>query len=147
MNFILNCKFSDRNTPVRPEEAEGLIPRIGTMAELNEYETLNIVQAREWAFSSRTIKSANRLAEPYVRLLHAKMFDEVWKWAGTYRKNELNIGCDPSEIVQRIAQLLANTQHWINQKAFPVDECNLRFHYELVSKFIHSQMGTDVMHE
>jgi Fic-DOC domain mobile mystery protein B len=134
MNFILNPKFSNGNTPIRPEEAEQLIPRISTMAELNEYEALNIVQAREWAFNRRTIKSTNPLEGSYVRLLHAKMFDEVWKWAGTYRKNELNIGCDPSEIVQRIPQLLANTQHWIDQKVFPIDECILRFHYDLVSK-------------
>jgi hypothetical protein len=46
MNFILNPKFSDGNTPIRPEEAEQLIPRISTMGELNEYEALNIVQAR-----------------------------------------------------------------------------------------------------
>ena len=134
MNFILNPKFSDGNTPIRPEEAEALIPRISTMAELNEYEALNIVQAREWAFNSRTMKSMNPLDESYVRALHGKMFDKVWKWAGTYRKNELNIGCDPREILQRIPQLLANTQHWIDHKVFPVDECILRFHYELVSK-------------
>ena len=134
MNFILNPKFSDGNTPIRPEEAEQLIPRISTMAELNEYEALNIVQAREWAFSSRTMKSNNPLDEAYVRALHAKMFDRVWKWAGTYRKNELNIGCDPREIVQRIPQLLANTQHWIDHKVYSLDECILRFHYDLVSK-------------
>jgi len=134
MNFILNTKLSDGNTPICPEEAEQLIPRISTMAELNEYEALNILQAKEWAFSSRAIKSTNPLEESYVRLLHAKMFDEVWKWAGAYRKNELNIGCDPSEIVQRIPQLLANTQHWIDQKVFPIDECILRLHYDLVSK-------------
>jgi Fic-DOC domain mobile mystery protein B len=134
MNFILNPKFSDGNTPIRPEEAEQLIPRISTMAELNEYEALNIVQAREWAFNDRTMKSNNPLEEPYVHVLHARMFDKVWKWAGTYRKNELNIGCDPREIVQRIPQLLGNTQHWIDQKVFPIDECILRFHYDLVSK-------------
>jgi Fic-DOC domain mobile mystery protein B len=134
MNFILNPKFPDGNTPIHPEEAEQLIPRISTMAELNEYEALNIVQAREWAFSSRTMKSSNPLDESYVRVLHGKMFDKVWKWAGTYRKNELNIGCDPREIIQRIPQLLANTQHWIGQKTFPIDECILRFHYDLVSK-------------
>jgi Fic-DOC domain mobile mystery protein B len=133
MNFILNPKFSDGNTPIRCEEAEQLIPKISTMAELNEYEALNIVQAREWAFSSRTMKSSNPLDEAYLRELHAKMFDKVWKWAGTYRKNELNIGCDPREIVQRIPQLLYNTQHWIDQKVRPIDECILRFHYELVS--------------
>jgi Fic-DOC domain mobile mystery protein B len=134
MNFILNPKFSDGNTPIRPEEAEQLLPRISIMAELNEYEALNIVQAREWAFSSRTMKSTNPLDESYVRTLHARMFDKVWKWAGTYRKNELNIGCDPREIVQRIPQLLANTQHLIDQKVFSIDECILRFHYDLVSR-------------
>jgi Fic-DOC domain mobile mystery protein B len=134
MNFIRNPKFSDGNTPIRPEEAEQLIPKISTMAELNEYEALNIVQAREWAFSSRTMKSNNPLDEAYARELHAKMFDKVWKWAGTYRKNELNLGCDPSEIVQSIPQLLGNTQHWIDQKIFSLDECVLRFHHELVSK-------------
>jgi hypothetical protein len=34
MNFILNHKYSDGNTPVRPEEAEQLIPRINTKGEL-----------------------------------------------------------------------------------------------------------------
>jgi Fic-DOC domain mobile mystery protein B len=134
MNFILNPKFSNINTPIRPEEAEQLIPKISTLAELNEYEALNIVQAREWAFSGRTMKSSHPLEEAYLRLLHGKMFDKVWKWAGTYRKNELNIGCDSREIMQRIPQLLANTQHWIDQKTFPFDESILRFHYDLVSK-------------
>ncbi len=87
MNFILNHKYSDENTPIRPEEAEQLIPRISTMGELNEYETLNILRAREWAFDNRTMKSTDPLEESYVRGLHHRMFDNVWKWAGTYRKH------------------------------------------------------------
>jgi hypothetical protein len=35
------------NTPIRPEEAEQLIPRISTIGELNEYEALNILLARD----------------------------------------------------------------------------------------------------
>ncbi len=134
MNFILNPKFPDGNAPIRPEEAEQFIPRISTMWELNEYEALNIVQAREWAFNSRTIKSTDPMKEPYVRALHRKMFDKVWKRAGTYRENELKIACDPREIVQRIPQLLSNTQYWLDQKTFPIEECLIRFHYQLVSK-------------
>jgi hypothetical protein len=42
-------------------------------------------EAREWAFNSRTVKSTNPLEESYVRILHAKMFYKVWKWAGTER--------------------------------------------------------------
>ena len=41
MNFILNQNYSDGNTPIRPEEAEHLIPQISTMSELNGYEALN----------------------------------------------------------------------------------------------------------
>jgi Fic-DOC domain mobile mystery protein B len=134
MNFVLNQKLADGNTPIRREEVEQLIPRISTMAELNEYEALNIVQAREWAFSSRTMKSTNPFEETCVRTLHIKMFDKVWKWAGTYRKHELNIGCDAREITQRIPQLLGNTQYRLQHKTFPVDECLIRFHHQLVSK-------------
>jgi Fic-DOC domain mobile mystery protein B len=153
MSFILNHKYSDGNTPIRPEEAEQLIPKISTMGELNEYEALNILQARQWAFSSRTLNSTNPLEEPYIRTLHAKMFDQVWKWAGTYRKHELNIGCDPREITQCIPQLLGNTRYWLGEKTFPIDECLIRFHHQLVSKIHpfpngngrHARMITDVL--
>jgi Fic-DOC domain mobile mystery protein B len=153
VNFILNHKYSDGNTPIRPEEADQLIPKISTMGELNEYEALNILRAHEWAFSSRTINSTNPLEEPYLRALHAKMFDQVWKWAGTYRKHELNIGCDPQEITQRIPQLLGNTSYWLDKKTFPIDECLIRFHHQLVSKIHpfpngngrHARMIADVL--
>jgi Fic-DOC domain mobile mystery protein B len=153
MNFIVDDKLADGNTPIRPEEAEQLIPRISTMGELNEYEALNIVHAKEWAFSDRIMKSKKPLEESYVRELHKRMFDEVWKWAGTYRKHEFNIGCDPREITQRIAQLLGNTQHWLDNKTFPVDESAIRFHHQLVSKIHpfangngrHARMITDVV--
>lgn len=131
MNLILNHKYSDGNTPIRAEEAEQLIPRISTMGELNEYEALNILRAREWAFDNRTMKSTDPLEEPYVRELHHRMFDNVWKWAGTYRQTERNIGCDPKEIVQRIPQLLANARYWLETKTIAMDEALLRFHHQL----------------
>jgi Fic-DOC domain mobile mystery protein B len=131
MNFILNQKYSDGNTPIRAEEAEQLIPRISTLGELNEYEALNIVTAKDWAFDDRTMKSTDPLKEPYTRELHRRMFDSVWKWAGSYRKTERNIGCDPREIGQRIPQLLDNTRYWLENKTFSPDEALLRFHHQL----------------
>lgn len=131
MNCIPNQRYPDGNTPIRPEEAEQLIPRISTRGELNEYEALNILRAREWAFECRTIKSTDPLEEPYIRELHHRMFDNVWKWAGTYRQTERNIGCGPKEIVQRVPQLLANTRYWLENKSFSIDEALLRFHHQL----------------
>ena len=153
MNFILTHRYSDGNSPIHPEEAEQLIPKISTIKELNEYEALNILAAQTWAFSNRTMNSTNPLEESYVRTLHAKMFDQVWKWAGTYRKHELNIGCDAREIMQRIPQLLGNTRYWLDKKTFPIDECLIRFHHQLVSKIHafpngngrHARMITDVL--
>jgi Fic-DOC domain mobile mystery protein B len=153
MNFILNHKYSDGNTPIRPEKAGQLIPRISTIGELNEYEALNILRAREWAFDNRTMKSTDPLEESYVRELHHRMFDNVWKWAGKYRKHELNIGCDSREILQRIPQLLGNVQYWLEHKTLPVAECLVRFHHQLVSKIHpfpngngrHARMITDVV--
>src|SRR5215471_9727996 len=153
MNFILNHQYSDGNTPIRPEEAEQLIPQISTTAELNEYEALNILEAQRWAFSPRTMNSESPLEESYVRLLHAKMFDQVWKWAGTYRRHELNIGCDPREITQHIPQLLENIKYWLENKTFAVDECLMRFHHQLVSRIHpfpngngrHARMMTDII--
>jgi len=90
--------------------------------------------------------------EFYVRTLHSKMFDQVWKWAGTYRTHEVSIGCDPAEIVQRIPQLLANAKHWLEHKTFPIDECLVRFHHQLVKihpfangNGRHARMITDVV--
>jgi Fic-DOC domain mobile mystery protein B len=77
------------------------------------------------------MKSMDPLQEPYIRELHHRMFDNVWKWAGTYRKTERNIGCDPKEITQRIPQLLANTRFRLSNETFPVDEALLRFHHQL----------------
>jgi Fic-DOC domain mobile mystery protein B len=131
MNFILDHKYSDGNTPIRTEEAEQLVPRISTIGELNEYEAVNILRAREWAFESRTMKTTDPLEEPYIRELHHRMFDNVWKWAGTYRQTERNIGCDPKEIVQRIPQLIANARYWLENKTFSTDEALLRFHHQL----------------
>jgi len=153
MNFILNQQNSDGNTPIRPAEAEQLIPQISTIAELNEYEALNLLEAQRWAFSRRTMDFEDPLAESYVRLLHAKMFNQVWKWAGTYRSHELNLGCDPREITQRIAQLLGNIRYWLGKKVFAVDECLIRFHHQLVSRIHpfpngngrHARMMTDII--
>jgi Fic-DOC domain mobile mystery protein B len=131
MNFILAHKYADGNTPIRPEEADQLIPRISTISELNEYEALNILSARDWALDGRTMKLLDPLDELYFRDLHRRMFDSVWKWAGTYRQTERNIGCDPREIAQLIPQLLGNTRYWLENKTFPTDEALLRFHHQL----------------
>jgi Fic-DOC domain mobile mystery protein B len=152
MNFILNHPLVDGNTPITLEDVEDLIPQISTMAELNEYEALNILEAQQWAFGARVMAANDPFEERYVRLLHKKMFDQVWGWAGVYRRRPVLFGRDAHEIVQLVPQLLANTKYQLEHHVFPVDECLVRFHHGLVTihpfpngNGRHSRMMTDVL--
>src|SRR5205807_9058213 len=41
-------------------------------------------------------------SDQYVRKRHGKMFDETWKWAGTYRLTGKNIAVPVHEIRERL---------------------------------------------
>jgi Fic-DOC domain mobile mystery protein B len=117
-------------TPLDPDEKAGLIPQhLSTKGELNDWEQENILQALRWM---KRIRSPDVLSEGFCRRLHAKMFDQTWSWAGTFRKSDKNIGCDWTQIGVKLAQLFGNAKWWVENKVFPVDEIAARFHRDLV---------------
>jgi Fic-DOC domain mobile mystery protein B len=117
-------------TPIDPDEAAGLLPRhITTQAELNAWEEANIVTAESWAFRQ---KKREVLEDGFVRELHRKMFNKTWRWAGTFRSSNQNIGVQWSQISARLHDLLANTRYQMAQHVFPADELAVRFHHQLV---------------
>ena len=124
--------FSGDNTSLEPEEQAELIPSLATREDLNEWERDNILRARQWALADRQLSRLNPVAEEYVRELHSRMFDQTWKWAGTYRRTAKNLGVPVPQIHERLAQLLGNAAYWIENKTYEVDECAIRFHHELV---------------
>ena len=78
----------DASTPLSSEEREGLIPSyIALRGELNEAEQANILEADAWASS----RARNVLDPRFLNTLHKRMYGNVWRWAGTYRKNQKNI--------------------------------------------------------
>jgi hypothetical protein len=56
-----------------------LSPYIMTLNSHVSPYRVSILEAQKWAFSNRTMNSKNPLNESYVRTLHTKMFDQVWK--------------------------------------------------------------------
>ena len=60
------------------------------------------------------------------------MFDDTWKWAGTFRKSDKNIGCDWTQIAVNLRQLLDNMAYWLEHNVFPSEEVAVRFHHRLV---------------
>jgi len=123
----------DGNTPLSPEEQDALIPNLATKEELNEWERQNILEAYTWALNPKSIRRRDHLTEAYVRALHLRMFDQTWKWAGTYRTTEKNIGIPHYQIRDSLAALLEDVRYWLDRQTFEPDEISIRFHHRLVS--------------
>lgn len=122
----------DAATPLTPDEREALIPSYITLRrELNEAEQANILDAEQWAFS----RKRDVLSEAFLKNLHKRMFDRVWRWAGEFRRTERNIGVDPLQIAVELRTLLGDCRYWIDNNTYPPDEIAARFHHRLV--YIH----------
>lgn len=119
-------------TPLDPDEAAALKPGLTTGRELNAFEQANITQAVAWARKSRKLKSS-LLSIDSIRLLHKRMFDDTWKWAGNFRTTGKNIGVEPYLIQSQLATLCGDGNYWLENKTFPIDICAIRFHHRLVS--------------
>jgi Fic-DOC domain mobile mystery protein B len=138
------------STPIDQNEAEGLIPvHITTMEELNRWEYENILSAEKSVFSR---KQANVLTEKYLKNLHKKMFSQVWKWAGTYRKSNKNIGVEWYHVSSSVKDLLLDTEIWVKCHSYSDVELAVRFHHRLVlihpfpnGNGRHSRMLTDII--
>lgn len=142
----------DEQTPLEEDESEGLrIISITTKGELDEFEQKNIEQAILWTIRTR-IKSEQLLSETFIRSLHQRMFGEVWKWAGQYRKTEKNIGVEHWKIPIELRLLLEDVHYWINNNTFLEDEIAIRLKHRLVSihcfpngKGRHSRLMADLI--
>jgi len=120
----------DDATPLTAEEREGLIPtNISLRRELNEVEQQNIYEATSWALLQAR---GDPLDENFARRLHARMFGKVWRWAGTYRSSDKNIGVSRWEIQIALVRVIGNVRYWIENQTYPPDEIAARFHHGIV---------------
>jgi len=128
----LNWEFTGGETQLDPDEIAGLrIPFITTRAELDEHEQANIQRARLWLNKSAR-KPANLLTDTFVKRLHKEMYNEVWKWAGQFRRTEKNIGVDPVRIATDLRQLLDDARFWVEHSTYPPDEIAIRVKHGIV---------------
>ena len=119
----------DSATALSEEERDGLIPSYITLRnELNEAEQENIIAGQEWAIT----RSRNVLDESFLNTLHQKMFGNVWRWAGKYRKSLKNIGVDAYRIPTELRLILDDCRYWIDRNTYAPDEIAARFHHKLV---------------
>jgi Fic-DOC domain mobile mystery protein B len=119
-------------TLLTAEERDGLIPtHVALRGELNELEQQNIADADSWAFA----RKRNVLDEAFLRGLHRRMFNRVWRWAGQYRTTERNLGVASYRIQPELRQAIDDALYWSEHQTYAPDELAVRFHHRLV--FVH----------
>ena len=125
--------YPDGATPLDPDEPDGLkFKHVSTRGELNQLEQAGITEGLKWLDRQ---KNPDVLSETFVLELHKRLFGSVWKWAGTFRRTEKNIGVDPIQIVIQLRQLLDDAKYWVEHGTYSPRELAARFHHKLV--FIH----------
>jgi Fic-DOC domain mobile mystery protein B len=139
-------------TPLDEEEKRALIPSLITREDLNAFEQENILEARQWAMQQATLSKLDVFTEKFLLNLHKRMFGHVWKWAGTFRKTNKNIGVDRLCIITELHQLLGDALYWSDHKTYPISDLAVIFHHRLVKIHLfpngngrHARMCADVI--
>ncbi len=150
----LELLYGEGQTPLDEDEKEGLkIKTITTQGELDEFEQLNIEKAVEWTINSN-LRLEKILSEKFIKDLHKKMYGDVWKWAGEFRRSEKNIGIAWTQIGIELKNLLDDAKYWIENNTFSQEEIAIRFKHRIVSIHCfpngngrHSRMMADIIME
>lgn len=128
----MDYKYIDGQTPLDEEEKEDLIPTILTRADLDRFEQENIIEARKWVMQKSVLARQDVFAEKFLLNLHKRMFGQVWKWAGGYRRSNKNIGVDSYQIPTELHKLLGDSKYWLEHKTYDITDLAIIFHYRLV---------------
>jgi len=125
-------------TPLTDEQKAGLLLPLRTQAELNAAEANSIAKARTSAMvRSRPLSSAQVLREEWLKRLHRRMFDSIWKWAGTYRQTDVNIGnVSWPQVPTAMREALDDATFWMDHREgneMMVVEVAVRVQHKLVA--------------
>ena len=130
----MNFDYPPGATPLDPDELEGLrLSHITNRAELDRWEQDNIIEAETWTFRKTNATKDTLLNVDFIRLLHKRMFRNVWTWAGEFRSSEKNIGVECWSIGSTLKILLDDVQFWIEHNVYSLDEIGAHFHHRLVA--------------
>lgn len=150
----LEIHYFDGQTPINEEEKEGLkIKSITSQRELDEFEQLNIEKALEWTINNK-FSAEKILTEKFIKEVHKKMYGDVWKWAGNFRKSNKNIGINWTIIAIELKKLLDDTHYWIQNQTFEPEHIAITFKHRIVAIHCfpngngrHSRMLADIIME
>lgn len=131
----MSNEISDQPPGATPlEDISGLRrDDITTRGQLDEAETLNILNAVEWIEQGRV---GDVFTVSFYEVLHKRMFDQVWDWAGVLRSktgNTPNIGVSPAMVAFELGRAAMQfSQSWDARNDESLLPFIARYHHQLV---------------
>jgi len=104
---------------------------MSTRAELNRAEAENIRKVVVKYLAAKPSLRSAPFTLTWVKRLHKQMFGDVWKWAGDFRQENLNLGCDWHQIQMQIQALLDDLVFW-QERGDALLEQAARLHHRAV---------------
>lgn len=129
-------KIADQPEGATPlDDVSGLLREdITTRRQLDEAESLNIVNAVEWIERGRL---GDVFTVEFYQDLHSRMYDQVWSWAGTLRSvtgARPNIGVLPERVPMELGRVaLEYNREWEARDDEDLVPFIARYHHALVS--------------
>lgn len=117
------------------DDLSGLrIKSIRTQNQLNEAEAANILKAVTKYLAARPSPRFARFDVRWMKRLHREMFGDVWKWAGSFRTTDTNIG-HPWRQIESAMHVLQDDLHAWQASGTPLIEQAVLLHHRSV--YIH----------
>lgn len=116
-------------TPIE-DISDLILTHISSKQELNEWEAANILKAAQKYLG---IKKNWKYDVSWMKSVHKEMFDETWKWAGKFRRQNFNIGANWPDIFEQIKILADDIVHWEKDgNKIGILDQSVRIHHRLV---------------
>ena len=115
-----------------PIDVSGLKSKgIHTRADLNRAEAENIRKAMVKYLAAKPSRRSAPFTQSWAKRLHREMFGDVWKWAGDFRRENLNLGCDWYQVPMQVQALLDDLVFWESQGDVLMEQAT-RLHHRAV---------------
>jgi Fic-DOC domain mobile mystery protein B len=115
-----------------PIDVSGLKRKgIGTRVELNQAEAENIRKAVMRYLAAKPSRRSAPFTLSWAQRLHKQMFGDVWKWAGEFRQQNLNLGCDWHQVSMQLQTALDDLAFW-EEQGDPLLDQAMRLHHRTV---------------
>lgn len=129
-------------TPVPEDDLDSLLPSVRELIEpTNKAAIYDLEQAVQeqvtedllTAVLDGTLTLDALLRDHFVRDLHARLYGDIWRWAGLFRQREMNIGVAPDYVAVELRGALDTIRYrWEHTNDWTAREVGIAAHAETV---------------